>query len=71
MEGKVGVVEGPGDLGGRATAAVAAAGWVGGRRPGDRMMVLEGRRVHREVLQPKESMSASTLMMADGRCIVV
>lgn len=58
MEGKVGVVEGPEDLGGRATAAVAAAGWAGGRRPEDRMMALEGRRVHREVLQPKESMSA-------------
>jgi hypothetical protein len=70
MEGKVGVVEVPGDLEDRATAAVAA-GWVGGRRPGDRMMVLGELQEHREVLQPIGSMSASTLVVAVESCIVV
>lgn len=52
MEGKVGAVEGPEDLGDRAIAAVVAAGWAGGRRPGDQMVVLEERRVRHEVLRP-------------------
>lgn len=51
-EGKVGVVEGLEDLGNRATAAVVAAGWAGGKRPGDQMVVLEERRVRHEVLRP-------------------
>lgn len=69
MEGKVGVVEGPEDLGDRATAVVAA-GWAEGKRLEDRMMVLEGLQVHRGVLQPTKSMSASGLVLAGGSCRV-
>lgn len=58
MEGKVGVVEDPGDLEDRATVAAAAvvavaAGWAGGRRPEGQMAVLEERRVRRGVLRPE------------------
>jgi hypothetical protein len=60
-EGKVGVVEGPEDLGDRATAAAAAAavaavvaaGWAGGRRLEGQMGELEERRVRRGVLRPE------------------
>lgn len=52
-EGTVGAVEGPEDPGGRATAAVVAAGLAEGRRPEDQMVVLEERRVRRGVLRPE------------------